>query len=398
MTAPRFQAVAPRFLVVTGEASGDLQGAALVKALRRIEPCLDIHAVGGERLRETGAHIVEDSSTWGFIGFWDAIVHLPTLLHVYQRLCHAVSSVRPDLLILIDCPGFNMRLATYARSLGIRTIYYFPPSAWTRNEARARTIARRVESVVAAFQYTEVLYRRAGYDVAYFGHPLVDVVRPGGTQEEVRHRLKLPSGKRFVGLLPGSRRPEIVRIGPTLLHAARLLMQRVPELHFLVPVASPTLSELVHTTVRREADGLPVSVVDGGAIDCMTVSELLIMSSGSASLEAVILEKPMILVYRLSRFDWWLAHLVLSDFTYMGLPNLILQKAAVPELIQDDACPARIFQEAETLLTNVSLYNNMKDKLLEVKKQLGAPGVVDRVAQYIWETFSNAPGRGNHYE
>jgi lipid-A-disaccharide synthase len=380
-----------RVLIVTGEASGDLQGARLVEALWRVEPRFDIYAVGGEKMRAAGASIVEDSSTWGFIGFWDAIVRLPHLYRVYQRLRSAVSVTRPDLLILIDCPGFNMRLARHARSLGIRTLYYFPPSAWTRNDARARHIAARVDHVVAAFEYTEQTYRRAQQPCAYFGHPLIDVIKPGGSAEEIRARHGLPEGKRFVGLLPGSRRAEIERMGEPLLAAARLLSERTADLHFLVPVASPAVSVLVRNAVARYGDDLPVTVIEGGGTDVMTVSDLLVMTSGSASLEAVILETPMILTYRLAAFDYWLAHLVLSDFTYMGLPNLILQQPVVPELIQDQASPERIAQEAEGLLTDPERYGKMKDNLLKVKKQLGAPGVVDRVAQYIWETVSNGP-------
>lgn len=380
-----------RVLVVTGEASGDLQGARLIEALWRIEPRLEIRAVGGERMRAAGAAMVEDSSTWGFIGIWDAVLRLGSLWFIWQRLRKAVRCAQPDLLILIDCPGFNMRLARYARGLGIRTLYYFPPSAWTKNEARARHIASRVDHIVAAFKYTEQMYERVDRPVAYFGHPLIDVVRPTGTPDEIRQRYGLPEGKRFVGLLPGSRHPEIMRIGPGVLASARVIAQCIPDLHFLVPVASPALAHLVGDAVRRYASGLPVTVIEGGAVDVMSLSDLLIMTSGSASLEAAILETPMILVYRMARFDYWLAHLVLSDFTYMGLPNLILGKLAVPELIQDEASPERIAREAVALLTDPGRYCEMKDNLLRVKKQLGAPGVVDRVAQYIWETISNGP-------
>ena len=388
----------PRLLIVTGEASGDLQGACLVQSLWKVHRALDIAAVGGERMRAAGVRIVEDSSLWGFIGFWDAIIRLPQLYGIYRRLCRAVLQECPDILVLIDCPGFNMRLATYARSLGIPTVYYFPPSAWTRNEERVRHIAARVDHVVAAFSYTDRIFRKAGCPISYFGHPLVDVVRPRASLEEVRERLGIRANCRVIGLLPGSRRAEIMRMGPVLLEAARILTRELPDLHFLLPVASPALAGLVEHTVARHAAGLSLTVVEGGASDVMSCSELLVMTSGSASLEAVIHETPMILVYRLARPDWWLAHLVLSDFTYMGLPNLILGDRVVPELLQDDANPVRVAQEALGLLTDATRYRKMKDNLLEVKKQLGEPGVVDRVAQYIWETISNGPGRGHHNE
>lgn len=385
-----------RLLIVTGEASGDLQGARLIESLWRIEPRLEIHAVGGERMRAAGAHIVEDSSTWGFIGVWDAVLRLPLLWVIYQRLKRAVRCAKPDLLVLIDCPGFNMRLARYARKRGIRTVYYFPPSAWTKNDNRVKTIAERVDHVVATFEYTEKVFKRARQPVAYFGHPLVDVVRPSGSVSEIRARLGIAEGRRIIGLLPGSRVPEVSRLGPVLLAAVRVLMQRIPDLQILVPVASPAISPRVHQLVARHGAGLPITVVEGGALDVMTVSDLLIMTSGSASLEAVLLETPMILMYRLARFDWWLAKLVLNDFTFMGLPNLILQERVVPELLQAEASPERIAEEAASLLTDADRYNKMKDNLLRVKNQLGAPGVVDRVAEFIWETVPNGSGRRHH--
>lgn len=361
----------------------------LIEALWRVDPALDIVAVGADRIRATGATVLEDSSTWGFIGLWDAIIRLPALWFIWRRLKRAVATTRPDLVVLIDCPGFNMRLATYARKLGLRTLYYFPPSAWTKNPKRIETIAQRVDKVVATFEYTRRMFEQAKQPVAYFGHPVVDTVRPAGPLDEVRSTLGLPEGKRFVGLLPGSRRPEIRRIGPDLFRAATLLTQQIADLHFLVPVASPALSSLVRQAVARYAPDLPVTLVEGGSNAVMSVSDLLIMTSGSASLEATIHETPMILVYRMARFDFFVAGFVLTDFTYMGLPNLVLQEPVVPELLQHDARPERIAEEARALLTDPERYRQMKDNLLRVKKQLGRPGVVDRVAEYIWETVSN---------
>jgi len=378
-------------LIVTGEASGDLQGARLIEALWRVDPTLEIEAVGAERIRATGARLLEDSSTWGFIGIWDALVRLPLLWMIWRRLCNVVARSRPDLVVLIDCPGFNMRLAKVARNLGLRTLYYFPPSAWTKNPERVRTVARRVDHVVATFAYTERMFQQANQPVAYFGHPFLDTVVPEGPRDEVIARLGLPAGRRYVGLLPGSRRAEISRISPSIFEAAARLARSLPDVHFLVPVASPGLSALVRKTAARHAPGLSLTVVEGGSNAVMTVADLLIMTSGSASLEAVIHETPMILVYRLARFDYFLAQFVLTDFTFMGLPNLVLQRKVVPELIQHDASPARICAEAMALLTDPVRLAEMKDNLLKVKNELGRPGAIDRVAEYIWETISNGP-------
>lgn len=387
-----------KILIIAGEASGDLQGASLAQALLDVAPGLEIVGVGGARLAAAGARLVEDSTCWGFIGIWDAVLRCPMALGIYQKVWSAVTRERPDLLVLIDSPGFNLRIARYARLLGIPTVYYFPPSAWSPNPARARFIARRVDHVIAAFSFTAEVYRKAGQPVAYFGHPFLDTVKPSGAAAEIRRGLGVPAGKRLVGLMPGSRRQEIGRLAPILLGAARLLDQRIPDLHFVMPVAAPALAKLAQGRAARFGGGLPLSVVEGQSIDVMAASDLALMSSGSASLEAAVLGTPMLLVYRLATPDFWVAPLVIQNFTFMGLPNLILQRAVVPELLQHDATPERVADEAFSLLEDAGRRQEMKDNLSEVKKQLGLPGVVSRVAQYIWETAIHGPGRGHDHQ
>ncbi len=347
-------------------------------------------------MRAAGVEVLRDFTQYGVIGIWDAVLSLPQIWAVYQVLRRLIRREAPDLIILIDSPGMNLRLARYARRLGIRTVYYFPPSAWSPRQERARRIAATVDHVVAAFAFTAEVYRKADAPVAYFGHPMIDLPLPPEPPDAIRERLGVPAGRRVVGILPGSRRPEIRRLGPILLRSARLLMERVPDVHFLVPVAAPQLRAAVERQVTRHGVGLPLTVLEGRGLEVMAAADLIVMASGSASLEAALLGAPMILMYRLAAFDWWVGHLVVSDFTYMGLPNLILQKPVVPEFIQHDATPERIAGEAETLLLDAERRQNMKDDLAEVKKQLGAPGVVDRVAHYVWETAIH--GRGHHHQ
>lgn len=386
-----------KIVVLAGEASGDLQGARLVQALWKLDPSVEVVAMGGARMREAGIRVVEDT-TWGFIGFWAAVFQLPAMWRLFCRVRRFILREKPDLLVLIDSPGFNMRVATFARQHGIPTVYYFPPSAWSPRPERARQMTDLVGGVVATFEYTAEIYRKAGLPVAYFGHPLVDTFVPAGTREEVCQRLGLAQDHRFVGLLPGSRAEEVHRLCPVMLQAASRLAGKMPGLHFLLPVARAPLADAVRRMVQRYAPSLDVTVLDGKALEVMSVSDLLIMCSGSASLEAAILGTPMILLYRLATPDWWLAHMLLKDFTFMGLPNLILQQGFIPELIQHDACPERVEQEALALLSDEARRQQMKDNLSEVKKQLGPPGVVDRVAHFIWETVSNGPGRGHHHQ
>ncbi|MBM3463487.1 MAG: lipid-A-disaccharide synthase [Armatimonadetes bacterium] len=387
-----------KLLILAGEASADLQGANLVAALKRIAPALDIVAVGGPRMRAAGARVVQDSTCLSFIGMWEVVLKYPLLLSLYRRVQRIIRDERPDHVVLIDAPGFNMRLAPLARSLGIPTTYYFPPSAWSPSVERARRIADAVDHVVATFEFTADVYRKAGREVAFFGHPMADMPSPG-TPAELRQRLALPLDKKIVAVLPGSRANEIRMLTPVLLESVRQLALRNPGLHFVVPIAMPGLAGLVRDTLRKHgADDLPLTVIQGQGTETMGSSDLVLMASGSASLEAALLGVPMVLIYRLTRVDWFLAPYFIKDFTFMGLPNLMVGEAIVPELLQDEARPERIVAEAEALLPDGARREKMKEDLFRVKKQLGAPGVVDRVAHHIWEKAFLGHGRRHHHQ
>jgi lipid-A-disaccharide synthase len=375
---------ARKILILVGEASGDLQGAQLVRELRLLAPELDLVAMGGARLRDAGARLLLDTTSQGFIGVWEAVCGYPALLRLFARVKQLIRSERPDHVVFVDAPGFNMRLAPYVRSLGIPSTYYFPPSAWVPDVGRARQVARQVDHVIAAFEYTASTYRQAGVPVAYFGHPLLDAT-PGPLPVEVLvEQLGLPRGKRYVGLFPGSRHGEITRLLPRLLDAARLLAAQHPELCFVLPVAVHGFGELVRAQVSRYPD-VSLCVVEGRGTDCMAACELLLMASGSASLEATILGVPMVLTYRLSAFDWALAPFVMRSFSFMGLPNLLAQRYIVPELLQEDATGPRIALEASQLLRDARRAARMRESLAEVRTSLGSPGVTARVARYLWE-------------
>jgi len=349
-------------------------------------------------MRSAGVRVVMGSSSWGVIGLWDALWRMPHIYSVFVRAKTLVRKERPDLVVLIDCPGVNMQMARFLRSLRIPTVYYFPPSAWSPRTRRARQIAEKVDHVIATFSFTAETYQRGGVRVAYFGHPMADLPEPSETPGEVRARLGLPEGRRFVGILPGSRPPEIRRLSPHLLGAARILDERVPDLHFLLPVAFPALQPLVREQLARHGAGLSLTVLDGHGGDCMRASELLLMASGSASLEAALFGTPMVLVYRLPASDFLIGQFVVEDFTYMGLPNLILQRYVVPELLQDEVTPDRVASEALPLLQDAARRRQIEEDLKKVKNGLGAPGVCDRVAQFIWETALHGPGRGHHHQ
>ncbi len=374
-----------RVMIFAGEASGDLQGAMLVRELKKIDSSLEFMGIGGVRMKKEGVDIYLDSTPLGVVGAWEGIKGLPRFLRIYRDCKEYFLKNRPDMVVFIDTPAFNMRLAKISKREGIKSVYYFPPSAWSGSVKRARQVGSLVDKVVNVFRFTAKTYDRAGVPYFYTGHPLVDFIHPWkvAKREDILRDLGLPSGKRFVSLLPGSRVQEICRILPLLTDVASLLYKRHRDLHFLVPIASPLLKEKVLGGFKEK--DFPVSFFDGKSPAVMSVSSLVIMASGSAALEAALLEKPMIVTYRINELDYFLIKTFL-DIKWVSLPNLMLQRYVVPELIQEKAKVENILKWAEDLLEDAPIRRKMVESLKELNHQVGEVGVVSRIAKHLWET------------
>lgn len=376
--------------ILVGEASGDIAGATLAHALRRLAPDVALWGFGGYRMAQAGVRLVEDTTHMGFIGAWEALTKIPAMLRV-KRICErALLAERPAAIVLIDSPGLNLRVARFARAHDLRTVYYFPPSAWTNELDRARRIAGAVDRIVPAFEHTADVYRRAGVRVDYFGHPLVDWLARQPDEAGVLASLGVPADRPTVGLLPGSRPQELrLLLGP-MCAAADRLRTALPDVHFVVPLASPAYRRMVEAEVARWR--LPITVLDGHAGAVMRAARLVIMSSGTAALEAAWAGTPMILLYKLSAPDWFLVKRLVK-VPFAGLPNLMLGRQVVPELLQDQVTPERIVAEALDILSNEARRRRMCEDLSEVKRRLGSPGVVDQVARVVLETAGSRPSR-----
>ena len=373
-----------KVMIFAGEASGDLQGALLARELKKYNPDIEFSGVGGVRMKEEGIDLIFDSTTFGVIGPWEGIKNLPRLLKLYNRCRDEFVKTRPDLAILIDTPAFNMRLAKVSREKGIKAVYYFPPSAWSGNVKRANEIAGQVDSVITAFRFTANTYKKGDIPHFYAGHPLVDVMQKWktGSREGYIKDLGLEEGPTYVGLMPGSRTQEINHVLPLLLDAARKMSEEIPGVHFLLPIASPLLREKIYEGVQNCC--APITVFDGRAQEIMAVCRLIVMASGSASLEASIMGVPMILTYRLNQFDYKIIRMFVK-LKWAGLPNLIMERGIVPELIQEQANVENICSLAKDLLPDGQKRQKMIQDLQELNISLGEPGVVSRVARHIWE-------------
>jgi lipid-A-disaccharide synthase len=366
--------------MVAGEASGDLHGGRLVEALRRLSPHVIVEGMGGPRMREAGVHLLADAGQAAVVGGTELWEKRRVIWGSLQRLREYLRAVRPALLICIDFPDFNLLLARTAHRLGIPVCYFISPQVWAWRRGRIRTIRRLVRKMLVLFPFEETLYRQAGVDVTFVGHPLLDGLAAVPSQEACRASLGLPKGALVLGLLPGSRQAEIHRHLPLLLGAAKRLRTDHADLRLLLGVAPILDPGIAESMVRASA--VPVTVLHGRTPEVMRAADLLLAVSGTVTLEAAILGTPMIITYRLGLLSWCVGRL-LVHVRFIGLPNLVAGEGIVPELIQFQATPERLARVASEILGSPERLARMRLALAAVRGRLGAPGATERAAREV---------------
>lgn len=378
-----------RILIVAGEASGDLHAASVVQELLRRAPHLTIEGIGGDRMRQVGVRLHAYAGDLAVVGLIEVAYKIPALWRAYRSMIRLLRERRPDLLILVDFPDFNLLLAGRAYRLGIPVLYFISPQVWAWRTGRIRSIARYIRRLLVIFPFEEGFYRQRGVEALYVGHPLLDRLSPSPSIDEARRRLELEETATVVGLLPGSRMSELARHLPLLLRATRQLMMVRPDLRIIIAAADGLPLDLIGSHLKQE--GSSARVVQGRTQEVMAASDLILVASGTATLEAAIIGTPMVIVYRLALVSWLLGRLLIR-VPYVGMVNLVAGKGIVPELIQFEATPERIADEARHLLESPERRRRMQEQLHEVRDRLGPPGAVNRAADAILELLQ--PGRG----
>lgn len=367
-------------MIVAGEASGDLHGATLARGLRALAPGARLYGMGGQGMTAEGVELLVDTTARASVGGTEAVGGVPALYRAYRRLRATLEGPgRPDVVVVIDFPEFNLRLARAARRAGIAVVYFIPPQVWAWRPWRLRLMRRVVSLVLAVFPFEPPLYRRAGVPVAFVGHPVVDALAGAPTREEARKRLGLEGTAPVIGVLPGSRRHEVDRVLPTMRSAAALIAARHPEARFLVAQA-PTVARA--TLEATGTLGPPLTIVPSGAYAVMRAADLLLVTSGTATLEAALLGTPMVVCYRLSRLSE-LLFAPLVRVPWISLANLTLGRRVVPELYQRGLSAETLAREALALLESPAALAAQRDAFGELAGQLGAPGVGARAARHV---------------
>jgi lipid-A-disaccharide synthase len=369
----------PRILIVTGEASGDLHGAHLAKAIAAQDPSAQLVGIGGPGMKAAGVTMIPGVPQLDFVG----LVGLSAVRAIIQRVLavRRVLKAEPwDLVVFIDNPGLNMRLARMAKAAGRRVLYYIAPQIWAWRPGRMKWIQERVDHVVVILPFEPDLYRHAGVRCTFVGHPLLDSVAPAYDRKALRRQFNLEESAPVIGLFPGSRVAEVNMLLPVLLQTAAELLKRDPKTQFILAQASSIGDKLLRDLLRESP--VPVLVVRDQASEAMAVSDLLLVASGTATLQAAVVGTPMILLYKTTLATYWVARMWIR-VKWIGLVNLVAGRTVVPELIQDEATVERLTKEACRLLNDRQAYNEMKNGLRQVRQSLGDPGASFRTAQVV---------------
>ena len=368
-----------QILISAGEASGDIHAAAVTVALKRIDSTTEVFGMGGDELRAAGGEVLFDIKDHGVMGFVEVIKKLPDLFKLRREFARVMDERKPDCLVVVDYPGFNMKLAKLAHDKGIPVVSYIAPSAWAWNKGRAKNVAKIVDKVACIFPFEYDVYKEAGAPVEFVGHPLVDIVHPTMERAEAEAWVGKVPGCPLVLLMPGSRLMEIERMLDVILEGAKLLKKQMPEVQFAMPRAGTIPIEMLQGKIK--ASGLDVKITEGHNYDLFSVADLALATSGTVTLEAAMCGLPSVILYRTSAITAFIARRVIN-IPNIGLPNIVAGRQILPELLQEELTPAKLAATAVELLAP-ERRPQLEANLAYMKERLGEPGAVNRVAQLI---------------
>jgi len=368
--------------MIAGERSGDLHGAMVASQIKSADPDAEIFGMGGARMREAGVEVIYDMTEIAVVGFLEVLKNLGTFRSIFHDLVRHVGERRPDAVILIDLPGFNLRFGPRVKKIGIPIVYYISPQTWAWGKWRIKKMREFIDKFYVILPFEVEFYRNEGIEVEYVGHPLVDVLKTEHSREEFRGKLGVGDGEKLVSMLPGSREQEIERILPLMITTAQRIRNEVPGTKFVVPAASEYLKDMVLSMIS--VSDVEMDVRTNNVYDIMNASDAAIVSSGTATLEMGWFGVPFVLVYRMSFLSYLMAKVV-AKVDKIGLLNILAGKTIVTEYIQRDVRPGDVAEEITRYLIDEKVAEQKRSELLCVRDLLGESGAAKRVADGIIE-------------
>ena len=380
--------------IMAGEASGDLLGAGLVHEIRRRYPDATFHGIGGPAMIAAGVDSWVPMERLSVMGLAEVIRHLPELLRIRRQLVRGFQALRPDVVIGIDSPDFNLRVERQLRAAGIRTVHYVSPSIWAWRAGRIDAIGQATDHVLCLLPFEPELYAVKGIPATFVGHPMADAIPLEVDQAASREALGIadaPGARELVALLPGSRMGEVERLGGAFAAAAALLAARHPGLRFIAPLASAAIRARFEALLAAHAPGLEVRRVDGRSREVMAAADLVLLASGTATLEAALLKRPMVMAYRVAPLTAWTIRMLrLMKTRRFALPNVLAGEDLVPELLQEAANPERIAREVSTLLGDAARRTHVVSRFAELHEKL-RQGADRRAAEVVLRLVNRWP-------
>ena len=374
-----------RIMIVAGEASGDLHGGNLVQAMHKIDPEISFYGVGGRNLKEAGVELIADAADMAVVGLTEVVFKLGMILKVMAQLKASLKKDRPDLIILIDYPDFNLPLAKAAKKYGIKVFYYISPQVWAWRRGRIGKIKKIVDRMAVILPFEADLYREAGVDVTFVGHPLLDVVRTKYPRKEALRRFDLREEVTTVGILPGSRQSEVTRLLPVMLGAAEIIEKKIKDVQFVLPLADTLDIAFVSQIIAKHS--VPVRLIPNEVYDVIGCADIAMVASGTATLETALMETPMIIIYKVSAPSYYVGRMVIN-IDHIGLVNIIAGKTVVPELIQFEASPENIAAGVMEILATKERMEGIKAELKKIRDMLGNHGAAERVARLAYDMIN----------
>lgn len=369
-----------KILIVAGEPSGDLHASNLVNNLKELDPGLRFFGLGGNLSRDAGVDTIFDISKLAFIGLVDVLKNIFTVGKVFKAILDRVDREKPDLAILVDYPGFNLRLAAQLKKRGIPVVYYISPQVWAWGRDRVNIIKRCVDKIIVFFKFEEELYRTYGINAEFVGHPLIDTVNPSRGKDATLDKYGLSINKTTIALLPGSRKSEIRTLLPVMARACRLINDKIENTQFVIAKYDALPGSLFQEAIKD--CGIDIKIVSGDTYNVAAAADFAIVASGTATLETAMLGTPLVIIYTTTVLNYILYRFV-ATIDFIGLVNIIAGRQVAPELLQYNATPDKISQSVVEILSDEKRLKSMKEELRVVKSSLGTGGAGRRAAEAV---------------
>ncbi len=373
-------------MVIAGEASGDLHAGKLISAVKQKTDTVSFYGIGADNMRNAGAEVLVDSKEMAVVGLVEIWSHRKVIFGALDKMRDSITDNPPDLLLLVDYPEFNLRLAKHAKQHGVKVLFYISPQVWAWRQYRVKKIKRLVDMMAVVFPFEEAFYLKHNVPVRFVGHPLVNEVKPSTDKQSLRNEFALDANKPVVGLLPGSRKSEVKRLLGIILESAVQIKEKNKDVQFILPLAD-TLDEQDLQPLLNEHINLEIKVIKNRPYDVIASTDVVLTVSGTVTLEIALLKTPMVIINKVAWLTYALVNKMLK-INHIGLCNIVADKRIAPEFIQYDATPEKISAQVIEIISNPNIKNKMIEELSGVESMLGGAGGIDNIANLTLEMLA----------